>query len=100
MQMLAQRRSHQIKQGELLQVGIARELGMIEANVLRAGSFDNAKQATFNFSVTSKGAHAVRLGFSLDDARIASAVTLRFGGSNGDVFEVQGSELSDESVQW
>lgn len=100
MQMLAQRRSHQMKQGEPLQVGIARELGMVEANVLRAGSFDNAKQATFNFSVTSKGANAVRLGFALDDARIASAVTLRFGGINGDVFEVQGSELSDESVQW
>lgn len=83
-----------------MQVGIARELGMIDVSAQRIHGRDTAKSSTLNFSVASKGASAVRLGFALEDARVAAGLTLRFGGSNGDVFEVQGSELNNEAVQW
>lgn len=98
--MLTQRRNHQLKQGEPLQVGIARELGMVHATSRAVGG-DSAKNSSLNFSVVSKGASAVRLGFALDDPSVASGLTLRFGGNSGDVFEVRGNELNnDEAVQW
>lgn len=100
-QNLRERRNYQLKHGEPLQIGIARDLGMQEASA-RQLSVESTLDGGFaqRFSVRSAGASAVRLGFQLSNKSALAGLTLRFGGANGDVFEVKGVELNSEDLQW
>ena len=100
-QNLHDRRSYQIKHGEPLQIGIARDLGVQDAST-RQLSVESTKDGGLaqRFSVRSTGASALRLGFQLSNKSSVDGLTLRFGGTKGEVFEVKGSELSSDELQW
>lgn len=100
-QNLRERRSFQIKHGEPLQIGIARDLGVQDAST-RQLSVESTKDGGLaqRFSVRSTGASAVRLGFQLSNKSALTGLTLRFGGAKGEVFEVKGSELIGDELQW
>jgi lysyl endopeptidase len=97
---LATRRSAQMRSGKPLQVGIGRGLTKQSAYTGAKNVDTDVTWRLLNFSVASKGARALRLGFALEYPKAAAGLTLRFGGSDGEVFEVAGSELTEDPVQW
>ena len=97
---LASRRSAQVRSGKPLQIGIGRGLSKQSAHTGAENVDTDVTWRLLNFSVASKGARALRLGFALEYPKAAAGLTLRFGGSDGEVFEVAGSELTEDAVQW
>ena len=97
---LATRRSAQVRGGKPLQIGIGRDLIKQIAHTGAENVDTDSTWRLLNFSVASKGALALRLGFALEYPKAAAGLTLRFGGSDGEVFEVAGSELTEGAVQW
>ena len=97
---LATRRSAQVRGGKPLQIGVGRDLIKQIAHTGAENVDTDVTWRLLNFSVASKGARALRLGFALEYPKAAGGLTLRFGGSDGEVFEVAGSELTEDAVQW
>jgi lysyl endopeptidase len=97
---LATRRSAQVRGGKPLQTGVGRDLAKQIAHTGAENVDTDVTWRLLNFSVASKGARALRLGFALEYPKLAGGLTLRFGGSEGEVFEVPGSELTEDAVQW
>ena len=96
---LATRRSAQVRGGKPLQTGVGRDLIKQIAHTGAENVDTDVTWRLLNFSVASKGALALRLGFALEYPKAAAGLTLRFGGSDGEVFEVAGSALTEDAVQ-
>jgi lysyl endopeptidase len=100
---LKSRREDQVKRGQPLEIGFARNVPNPRIALSRLGwqRLSDGSLAT-RFEVSSDSAIAMRAGFALKSIGRGNpgAVTLRFGGSDGRVFEQNGREFAGKQAGW
>lgn len=97
---LKDRRVHQDKHGQPLEIGYARNIArsQIDLKTLNWLPLANGGSAA-RFEVSSTGAVALRAGLSLRGAGAKSAV-LHFAGNDGRVFEQSGADFAGNALGW
>jgi lysyl endopeptidase len=101
---LAERRRVQDKHGQPLEVAYGRETGSktLQLAALQWQPLDGGRQGA-QLQVESATAVALRAGFELSSTARGgdlSTLTLRFRGSDGQVFEVAGKDLARDELNW
>jgi lysyl endopeptidase len=100
---LKARRQDQAKRGQPFEIGFARNVPNAKIALSQLGwqRMSDGSMAT-RFEVSSQTAIAFRAGLSLkaNGRSNPAAVTLRFGGSDGRVYEQNGAEFSGKSLGW
>jgi lysyl endopeptidase len=100
---LIERRGVQAKRGLALQIGIARDVPNVLVDTKSVPQERTADGGyAQRFEVRSTGALATRVGFYLQSTQRADiqGLVLRFGGANGQVFEVSGKDLMLHEINW
>ncbi|WP_226468329.1 trypsin-like serine peptidase [Luteimonas panaciterrae] len=102
---VAKRRAEQAKHGQPLEIGFARSVGRsrIDLNGLNWEALPDGSRGA-RFTLTSTNAVALRAGLQLrSTGKLGgdpAAVTLRFAGNDGRVFEEKGGDFANADTGW